>query len=455
MKKTFLAILSLLLVAVVALSMAACGEKEPQLEKKKPVSQFTAKGEWPELNDPLSWEDINSHPIKTTDMTIEEARQLCVDFFRYAKTAAWIPDDNFDYWHMKKDHEANNPPTLTQNAGQIYAGVPYIYVASGNIYRLMDFMDPATGVVDMSEVSINPHLYGNQCSIGSYWGWARVINSPDYDWTQNIVENKGFPRVGPYTYDPYTTAWSDAFRTTAVLQENGEQTMFESYAQLKAGDGIVYYTSAGHVVMISADAVVVRDENGKINGAQSYVKVIDQTPGWAEGKNEAGDTYQYEKNVDAKWDFLTMFKGNYVPFTYKEWLGEDPIEITEVTVSFAEHTVVKGEIEEANRTFKSADTAPATLSKTELFKTEIVCNYGLSDIYCTVYDAIGNEVYKTVTRAGQAGIKELKFSKTAGNSYTWGNLEELPADGTYTAKIEVMIGTGERPVLWEGAFTLN
>ena len=451
MKKTLLSVLSLLLVAVVALSLAACGEKEPQLEKKKPVSQYTAKGEWNTINDPISWENINSFPIKTSDMTIDEARKLCVDFFRYSKTAAWIPDDNFTYFH---NSEMTNE--FTQNAGQIYGGLPYIAVSSGNIYRIMDFIDQEKGVVDISELTVNPKLYGNQCSIGSWWGWARVINSFEvYDWTQTMVHSNGYLRVGPYTYDDHATSWSDAYRTTAVTKENGEQTMFESYALLKAGDGIVYYTSAGHVVMIASDAVVVRDDNNKIIGGQSYVTVIDQTPGWADGQNAAGDRYQYEKNVDAKWTFLDLLE-RYVPFTYKEWTGEDDIEQTEITMSIGTATKIEGKItEDEARKFETSSTVPTTLSKSELFQTEITCNYGMSDIYCEVYDAVGNEVYKTVTRAGMAGRFELKFSKTPGNAYFWGNLDELPKDGTYTAKIYTQLGTGERPTLWEGAFTLN
>ena len=42
MKKTLTTILCLLLVAVVALSLVACGEKEEQIPKKDPVSQYKA-----------------------------------------------------------------------------------------------------------------------------------------------------------------------------------------------------------------------------------------------------------------------------------------------------------------------------------------------------------------------------------------------------------------------------
>ena len=423
------ALLAIALAAVVVLGLAACGEENKLPEKKDPVSKYTAKGEWTEIADKLSWEDINAFPIKSSDMSIEEARQLCVDFFRYTKTACWIPDDNFSYFHMAKHQEENNY-TLNQIGGQVYGGLPYIFVSSGNIYRLMDFMDEETGVVDISEMTINPHLYGNQCSIGAYWGWARVINSAKYDWTQNMVVSNGFIRVGDYTYPDYINTLSDTYRTTHILEENGREKMYECYALLKAGDGIVYYTTAGHVVMISQDAEVIRDAEGKIDPTQSYVLVIDQTPTWATATNEAGDTYSYECNVDAKWTFQKLFDGNYMPFTYAEWLGTDPIEDTEITFS---HT---GD----------------TITVDQLYNSKVTSNYGLADIYAMIYDAAGNEVFKTVSRATEAGVMEIKFLKTPGSTYTWGNLEDLDPKQEYTLKVVAQVGTGERPTLWEGKF---
>ena len=442
MKKTLFALLAVLLVAIMAVALVACGEvNKPTVNPDDPttdVSAFKAKGEWTTINDPLTWEGINA--FKSTDeiaklyetdknAAIAEARQLCVDFFRYSKTALWIANEDFSYWHMKKDHEANTPTTLNQQAGMVCGGVPYIYVGSGSIYRLMDYMDPTTNVVDMSFFQDHPHLYGNQCSIGSYWGWARIINSCDYAWTQDIVESKGFPRVGDYEYELLTSGWSDGYRTTQVLEANGAEKMYECYAQLKAGDGIVYYTTAGHVVMISKDAHVERDEEGKIIPGESYVFVIDQTPTEMDGVNQAGDKYIYEKNVDSKWDFVTLFKGNYVPFTYKEWTGEDPIEKVEAKVN---HT---GD----------------TITYDQIYKLKMTSNYGISDFYVEIRNANGVEVWKSACRATQAGVKELKYTNGGSNIAVWGDFEKLdPANYEYTVKIYAQLGTGDRPVLWEG-----
>lgn len=420
-------ILAILLAMALAACLAACGGAGGSTGETTSVSAYKSKGEFTALNDPLSWEDLNAFPIKSADMSIEELRKLCVDFFRYTKTACWIPDDNFTYWH---NNEQTNE--FTQTAGTVYGGLPYIGTSSGSIYRVLDYMDPETGVVDIAGLTQNPKLYGNQCSIGAYWGWARVINSAKYDWTESMVAANGFLRVGPYTYPDYTVGLSDGYRTTQILQENGQETMYKSYAELKAGDGIVYFTTAGHVVMIASDAHVEYLPSGAIDPAASYVTVIDQTPTWNNATNEAGDYYAYEANVDAKWNFEKLFKGNYMPFTYGEWLGTDPIEDTELT-------------------FSNADQESITVE--ELYKASVTCNYGLSDIYAIVRDAKGNEIFKMAARAHRAGIMELEFSKHNTNVVTWGSLEDMTAKGKYTVQIVAQVGTGERPTIWEGKLT--
>ena len=427
LKNVLTVLLALLLVTALAVTLAACGEKEsekPAGVKKDPVSKFDSGDGWAELNQPLSWEAINSFPIKSKDMPIAEARQLCVDFFRYTKTAVWIPNEDYTGYH-----DYGNTREFTLTGSTAYGGLPYISVASGSIYRLMDFMDEETGVVDVKAAGENPKVFGNQCSFGAYWGWGRVINSADYNWTENMVVKSGFLRVGPYTYDDMIVGLGAGNTTTQIIEKNGAETMYESYAELKAGDGIVYWTTAGHVVMIATDAVVVRDASGKIDPNQSFVTVIDQGQSWANGVNEGGDKYQYQNRVDGKLTFSTMLsEGHYIPFTFAEWTGADPIEDTVTTVSHSGDTI--------------------TLS--QLFNSTVTSNYGLSDIYAYFYDADGNEVCKIANHVPEAGYKELRFYKQGGTVYTWGNPDELNATDGITVKIVAQLATGERPTLWEG-----
>ena len=419
-------ILAFILAALMLLSLAACGEKEEAPKETTNVSAYKSEGEYTELTDPLNWEAVNAFPIKSADMSIDELRQLCVDFFRYCKTATWIPDDTWDFTH----HDDGSGPDTLQ-AGVVYGGLPYVGLASSAIYRVFDYMDPETGVVNIKDAGQFQRMFGNQCANGAYQGWSRVINSSKYSGTPKMTKVNGFIPVGDYTYQnlEILTGWSDGYGTDEVCQENGAEALYESYAKMIHGDGFVNYTTAGHVVMLATDPVVVRDANGKIDPAQSYVTVIDQTPQWATGKTEDGVTYSYQCNVDAKWTFMKLFQGNYLPFTYKEWLGEDPIEETEIAYEF------EGE--------------SATLK--QLCAKDVTCNYHIYDVYLEVYDKWGSQVLRTASHNDGASTYALRPSTMASNLVdVWGNPDSLKSGGEYTAKIYAQLGTGERPTLWEG-----
>lgn len=426
MKKLLACLLAACLVAGL---LAACGgepEKKPAGEVTS-VSKYTADGTFTEIKNKISWEAINSFPIKTPDMSIADARKLCVDFFRYAKTALWIPETYYPIYESGNP-EPGEAPVRKLEEGIVYGGLPYISFGTGNVYRMLDYMDMEKGVMNMAVAEEKPLLFGNQCANGSYVGFARVINSAALRATKYNTEANGFLRIGPYTYPDTLQTFSSDNTTKKTIADNGEEVMYESYALLKAGDGINYYTSAGHIVMIASDAVVVRGADGKIDPAQSFVTVIDQTPRFLTATAESGDFYTYQANVDAKWTFEDLVKGNYVPFTFAEWLGTDPIEETEVTFS---HT---GD----------------TISESKLLSSKVTSNYYIFDIYAEVYDESGSEIFKVASRTNRDHAKELKFYKVGETIDTWGSLDNLKADETYTVKVYAQLGTGERPTLWEG-----
>ena len=426
MKKFFVLLLSLLLCGLVLLACSNKGET-PEATVPEPtynISDYKSTGNYPKLQGQLTWEGINSFPIKSSTMTTDEARSLCVDFFRYSKTALWIADNNFQIYNSKGE------PARTVEKGKVYGGLPYVGVASGNVYRTMDYMDPATGVVNVQAYGENPEMFGNQCSVAAWWGWARVINSAKYEWTYHAVKTRGFEPLGPHYYDPELKSFSTNYGTDECCQENGMNVMMESYAELKKGDGIMYMTTAGHIVMISSDDVVVRRADGTIDPTNSYVTVLDQTGEWVDDVNEFGEPYRYEANVDARWSFMTLFNGAYLPYTYKEFLGTDPIEDTVITYSH------KGD----------------TITQKELRDSYVECNYGLVDVYASVYDSRGNEVYKIASRAEKASRFKIPFEslKSEKSLFEWGSWDDLDKTQEYTIKVYAQVGTGERPTLWEG-----
>lgn len=423
-------ITALFLALITLFGLAACAKEDAQPTKETEEEEkytetleiFMDKEtgedtyEYPTISEPLSWEAVNRLPKKTKDMTEDELREMCVEFFRYNKTAVWTPDDTITFNRYKDSGED------TVEKGKLYGGLPYVSTATGSIYRLLDYTDE-NGVVDIKNASKVIKLFGAQCSVSAYWAWARCINSVDYSWTYSSVVANGFLRVGPYTYDDSIKMFSAENSTRKICDTNGKEIMFQSYAQMKPADGMVYYIGGGHTAMCSSKPVVVYNDDGTINGKESYIYFIDQGGTWTERTTEFGEVTQVKGAYDWKMDFEYMFKCAYVPFTFAEFQGTDPVEETECSFS---HT---GD----------------TISVDELKAGKVNANYGISDIYAVLCSKTGKEVNLAVVSATRASKHELSFE---------GAFEEVDLDlyasGKYTVKIVCQLGTGERPTVYEG-----
>ena len=425
-KVAYPAIALLLLLCLLSLTACAVQPAETQPAETQPTqTQPTEPADdydYPEMKEQLTWEKINSFPIKSSDMTVEEMRKLCVDFFRFTKSALWTPKEDYKYIR-------NSSGDIDEFfRGTVYGSLPYVGLGTGNIYRLMDYMDEETGAVDVKAAAKVPALFGNQCSIGSYWAWGRVINSVNKEAaTPHMYQANGYIRVGPYTYDDNRGKFTEDENTVDICQENGEQIMFQSYAALQPADGLVQFTTAGHVMMCaSVPHVEYIAGTDQIDGEKSYLLIIDQHKKWSEGTNESGDTYLYKNYVDRKMTFQKLFDNSYLPFTYAEFLGTDPVEETICTFS---HT-------------------GSTLTVSELFSSQVNANYGIADLYAVVKDASGKEVYRHAMRAQVGGCKELAFTKIGGNVETWGTLDV--SNGDFTVEVIAQLATGERPTVYTG-----
>lgn len=383
----------------------------------------------------LTWSNINSFAIKSSSMSTSQLRQLCVDFFRFAKTALWTPDESISYIR------SNKGTVDSMTAGQLYGGLPYVGLSSGNVYRLMDYINESTGVVDMSDaIKITNgtmdmsalKYFGNQCANGAHVGWSRVINSVAGFATNRMTKNNGYIPIGPYTYDTAKIKnWSNknGYRTSDVCRDNGEQVMYQSYAKLQIGDGLVYYTTAGHVIMASSAAhVEYTPGTDLIDGNKSYITIIDQAQNWESATASSGKTYQAKNSVDAKVTFKQLFGDDYVPFTLAEFQGTDPVEATTYSFSYSGSS--------------------ATMSN--LYGAKVTSNYAITDVYIIVTDASGNQVYKHAVRNSSAWAKSLTLAQSGANVDSWGELES----GTYTVKVVAQLGTGERPTVYSGVLTV-
>ena len=374
---------------------------------------------------PLSWSNINSFKTKSSGMSVSAMRNLCVDFFRYAKTASWTPSTGISYVRNAKGS------TDSMTGGQLYGGLPYVGSASGNIYRLMDYMG-SNGKVDMEDMLGNTsgqlsnadlRYFGNQCANGAHVGWQRVINSVSKTHTAGMTKSNGYIPLGTYKYDTSkVTSWSGSYGTDEVCRENGEQTMFASYAKLQLGDGLVYYTTAGHVIMCATDAHVEYAPGTEfIDGTKSYITIIDQAQKW----EDIGGC-QVKSSVDAKVTFSMLYSSHYLPFTFKEFLGTNSVEATKCSFSIT----------------------GSSASMKELTAGTVTSNYAVTDAYIIIKDGSGKQVYKLAVRnASTAWGKNLYMTKGGANTDSWG---KIPTSGNYTVQVVAQLGTGERPTVYSG-----
>ena len=152
--------------------------------------------------------------------------------------------------------------------------------------------------------------------------------------------------------------------------------------------------------MCSSEAVVKYKEDGTIDGDKSYITIIDQGGSWSTRVNDSGDETFIKGSIDLKLNFDTLFKYHYVPFTFAEFQGTDPIEETECTFSHQGETI----------------TADALKAST------VTSNYGISDIYAMLCSRTGKEVILGVSRATYSYIEK---GERSGTFEFWGNLQKV------------------------------
>lgn len=405
------------------LSLAACAKVEPlvltsttetaeiKTEEKKTEEP---KKTYPKVTDTLTWDRINAVPVATADMTEDELRDVVLQYFELAQTFAWTPDKGYQYVITTSDKSVTLP------SNQIYGGMPYVTNGLGNLYRWMDFYDPETGVMYLSKTS-SPKQIGNQCSYGTFWAWSRVSNSLKYFYTSSMTYLNGCIPVGPYKYDLTKAKFSQEDQTGTVCTTNGEQIMFQSYGMLKPADGMVHYSTAGHVIMCSSKPVIVTNPDGTINGEKSYTTYLDQGSKWREMEQSDGTKYRVQGGVHTKITFASLFKSGYIPFTIKEFLGTDPVEKAEAKLDI-----------EIGDTVNANDLRDATLTT----------NYTISHVVTTVNDAEGKEIYRYTSYADLGKTMVASYEYDLSKAIFPASLSAHANKGN-TLSVKVWVGSGE------------
>lgn len=154
---------------------------------------------------------------------------------------------------------------------------------------------------------------GSDCStalLQAYWAVSADIN---FSRTRNQLPSAGYGcvAVGDWEWelDPVPTYYD------GYLQATGEERMYEAYACLRKGDFIVNKVEAGgHTRMVAADAVVVRDTEGKIDPMESYILTHEQ------GAPRTTEPYFSSWRVDYRYSFSSIYVDWYLPCTIEAFV---------------------------------------------------------------------------------------------------------------------------------------
>ena len=218
------------------------------------------------------------------------------------------------------------------NNSTTYIGIPYNH--KGCSLSRMKYVLDEEGYIkdwcyDLPDYDGFDLYMGNDCSTALIHAWWTVSNSVDFSRCQYMIphrvdypntatgyETSGTVPIGGYNID-FTL--NSKYWTNDYLNNNTEQEIYEAYGALRKGDAYVYINElGGHTRMASADAVVVRRQNGDIDPNLSYVLSTEQG---ATTRSETAEGVTHSSwRVHFKYTFANLYFDWAVPVSCEELL---------------------------------------------------------------------------------------------------------------------------------------
>ena len=347
-------------------------------------------------------------------------------------------------WHVDKDLPHNCVCSLSACVGvyssqYTYIGMPYKHGNASYMsfqYCLDDngYMKDWLWAMDSYDTYI-----GTMCTTAAMLSLWTVCNSVEAICPQNwspyyYPENNCIP-IGEGWWEDVDNYNSGTGRTNMYVENRTEQKYFEDMALIHRGDILNQGIPAGtHTIMVASEPVIVRNQDGTINGAKSYVYTHEQN-GRANVDDEKMTSTTFLLNKKQTFDALRA--GWWTACTIEEF--------------------VTGEMETPE--CKILDGAEGRMGLT----TGIVqANYYLDAVFVKITDSKGNVVmdHTFFTRAGKYQEVNAKLAGLAYvDSYDLANVGMMlqsvmfvPGQ-TYEYTISAHLMTGDEFVVKTDSFT--
>lgn len=319
-------------------------------------------------------------------------RDRVEQYMRHMMSVRWKIDNAVSYSNsntslgLEADAKENERNVINLLPNQIYQGIPYTHGGgSGYSFLALATRQDEHGVYILEGLTrellsgysgrdlYNSSRLGNDCADAVFWAWAQVSSTISFPYTNCMIGSYGCLRVGSYDCPeiPYTG------NTSVITGQNGQQRMFEAYAQLQKADALVRTSnSAGHAVM-AVRVYVERDDQGLIDGEKSYITILEQDVNCEVDTeryfDEAiGQTVYLCEKLDQHRTFQYLYDVGYLPVTCKELI--DPAPLADVIL----------------------DDCVETADKTNLFTGTIRASYRIASVTVTITDSEGALAQKAV-----------------------------------------------------------
>lgn len=366
---------------------------------------------------------------------LEERRTLCEQNARWQASFRWTPAETFQYTIGKSqglsiDLQTNAVDVVTMKKGTIYEGIPYTAgVGSGYSFTKTAVGTTEDGVMildlnsDLLGGSNRQELYnvarlGNNCADYIFWAWSMVDSEICYTDTLNMVPLNGCVLVGDYDLQANVLS-----NTPFIVQSNGQQRMFKAYAELQKADGVVHINAsgAGHAMMVVRNVPYYRDD-GSIDGAKSYITILEQNSGCERYQQSTyvdpvtGKVIVRMQDLDVVFTYDRLAQLGYLPITCKALVDPSPLAEEKITDSIP--------VEE-----QSIDT---------LYKGVFTCPYRISHVTIRVADKDGNVVQESTMFALGGEMRNFLLDR-------WTHPQEKP----------VLLGELDLDALASGEYTIT
>ena len=321
--------------------------------------------------------------------------------------------------------------------GMLHIGIPYNHYST-TFARFQACLDEDGFAKDwmysMPSMEGFDTYFGNDCSGAVQAAWWTVSTSTDVMYCENmqpIRSQYGCLPVGQWPTHVDVPAGSDSKDLVTPLISLEE--WFEAFAQVRRGDAYVHIGKDGnHTRMAQEDPVIVRDENGVIDGDYSYIITIEQ------GAPATMEPYFCSWRYDYKYTFKNLVLGGYMPVTCIE--------------------LITGEVEPVDLKLEGGGTGRAGMTLGTLS-----CNYNIDTVTLEVKDSQGNVAfnhtlnpnasYRSDWGSTDMGIRNksevfplTKFATPLADA-------EFELGETYTYTISVLLSNRDVIVVAEDSFT--